>query len=158
MAKDDRNQVTEISSRPKSEELQMEIYRTEAEMTETLHSIEERLSPARLKERAAKTAITWAARGANTINDTVTGHKSLFAMLGAGILIMVGNRMRKSRKPEVQRDKRERKRVELIAKAIADRARPSPVAGILSKGLAVAFGTAIGTAFSQSRKRDVILH
>ncbi|OGU00221.1 MAG: hypothetical protein A2079_00350 [Geobacteraceae bacterium GWC2_48_7] len=158
MAKDDSIEVTGISSRPKSEELQMEIYRTEAEMSETLHSIEERLSPSRLKEQAAQTAMTWAVRGANTINDTYSKHKSLFAMIGAGLIFLIGNKMRKSRKPEVRRQKRERQRMELIAKAIADRTTPSPAAGMFSKGLAVAFGTAIGTALSQSRKKEAVLH
>jgi hypothetical protein len=157
MAKDDSNEVTG-SIRPKSEELQREIYRTEAEMSETLHSIEARLSPARLKEQAAQTAMTWAARGANTINDTYSKHKSLFAMLGAGLLLLIGNRLRKSRKPEVRRQKREQQRLEVIAKAIADRSTPSPAAGIFTKGLAVAFGTAIGTVLSQARKKEAALH
>jgi hypothetical protein len=157
MAKDDSNEVTG-TSRPKSEELQMEIYRTEAEMSETLHSIEERLSPARLKEQATQTAVTWAARGANTVSETFSRHKSLFAVLGAGLIFLIGNSMRRSRKPEAKRQKRERQRLDAIAKAIAARTTPSPAAGMLSKGIAVAFGTAIGTALNQGRKKEAALH
>jgi|AGTN01.2.fsa_nt_gi Protein of unknown function (DUF3618). len=158
MAKDDSNAVTEVSHRLRSEELQREIHRTEAEMSETLHSIEARLSPSRLKEQAAQTALTWAARGANSINEAVSHHKSLFALLGAGLVLLIGNRLRKSGKPQVRRQKRERQRLEVLGKAIAAHAAPSPAAGLLSKGFAVAFGTAIGTAISQARKKGPVLH
>lgn len=156
MAKNDSNQVTQLSSVPKSEELQREIYRTEAQMSETLHSIEEKLSPARIKEQAAQTAIQWAARGANRLSDTYTRHKSFFAVIGAGMLLIIGNKLRKSNKPEVIRQKRERKRLEVIAKTIAEHATPSPTVGMFSKGLAVVVGTAIGTLLSQSRDKHAV--
>lgn len=157
MGKDSRNEMTEGSLQPESGALQLEIQQTEARMSETLRCIEERLSPARLKEQAAESALRWAAQAVNTISSTVSRNKVGFSVLGVALVLLAGRRVKHARKPEVIREKHRRQRLETLAKAIAAGAKPSHGAGLFSKGIAIAFGTAIGTLLSQTRSREAAL-
>lgn len=136
----------------KTEELQKEIRQTEAQLSETLHTIEERLSPSALKQQAKENALRLAARGAVRVSEAFKNKKAP-AIIGAGLVLLLARKMLK-RKREVKINT-ERLR-EQITESLVEQSVKSAKFKVFLKGLSVALGTALGTALSRTIKKGEV--
>ncbi|HEY3308981.1 MAG TPA: DUF3618 domain-containing protein [Desulfuromonadaceae bacterium] len=133
----------------KTEALQQEIRETEAQLSDTLHTIEERLSPATLKQQIKQNAIRITAQSAVRVGYALKNKKTP-AFIGAGLVLLIARKMIKRRR-DVKIDT-ERLR-EQITESLVEQSVKSAKFRIFIKGLAVALGTALGTALSRTIKK-----
>lgn len=115
--------TTEVKREP-TVLMQEEIRHTEAEITDTLHSIEAKLAPRRLKEQAKAKLVNGAVNGAVRLGYTIKRQPVPSAAIGAGVLWLL---RRRARKPKYGRRKTDIDTGALVVQALPKELRKSPV-------------------------------
>lgn len=82
----------------RTDKLQGDIRKTEIEISETLHQIEKKLSPARIKENVRKKAIDYSVRTAIITSDKIRNNPVQAAIIGVGTISLIAWRMMRRRR------------------------------------------------------------
>ena len=148
-------EMTGSEQNPK-ERMQEEIRHTESDIRETVHTIENRLSPANLKRQAMRKVKYYFFRGMADAIGFVQRKPVETALAGTGALLLLARRKNPRSKA------RTATRMELagtaakafVSGAAGKRSKDAPRSGkrIIWRGLATALGAAASTAWSQRKQ------